>query len=332
MKSNVLNVTDLTVELRLAAADVPVVTGVSFEVQRGETLGLVGESGCGKTMTSLAVMGVLPRVARVAGGSIKVDGRELVGAGQRELEDVRGRRIGMVFQDAMRCLDPSFTVGQQLIEVARRHLGISRRAAADRAAAVLNLVGIKQPRSRLDDYPHQFSGGMAQRVMIALAIICEPVVLIADEPTTALDVTIQRQVLRLLHDLQQELGLAVLLITHDLGVVAQVCDRVAVMYAGQIVEQASSVELFDHARHPYTEALVNSIPRADRASRRLRTISGTVPPPMEWSPGCRFAPRCTWFVPDRCDEPGTSLIDVVDGHACRCVRAPELVLRGNHGQ
>jgi oligopeptide/dipeptide ABC transporter ATP-binding protein len=328
MGSGVLEVSDLTVELRLAGADVPVVTGVSFGVRAGETFGLVGESGCGKTMTSLAVMGVLPPVGRVAAGSITVEGTELVGASRRQLEDLRGRKIGMIFQDAMRCLDPSFTVGQQLVAVARRHLGLSRRAAVDRAAGVLSLVGIAQPRSRLDDYPHQFSGGMAQRVMIALAIICEPAVLLADEPTTALDVTIQRQVLQLLHDLQQELGLAVVLITHDLGVVAQVCDRVAVMYAGQIVEQAPAVELFDHPRHPYTRALLGSIPRPDRAER-LRAISGTVPHPTGWARGCRFAARCPWHEPGRCDRPGIELVDVGAAHACRCVRATELEPRGD---
>jgi len=306
-------------------AMVPVVDGVSLHVAAGETLGLAGESGCGKSMTVAAIAGLIPHPGRLTAGAVHVDGREISSLGDKQLEAVRGREIAMIFQDPMAALDPSMTIGRQLAEPLRHHLGLGRRAAAERAAELLALVGVDRPRSRLGDYPHQFSGGMAQRVVIARALTASPKVLLADEPTTALDVTVQGQVLDLLADLQQQFGMSIVFVTHDLGVVADLCDRVAVMYAGQIVETAPVDTLFAAPEHPYTRALLESMPTNAVPGERLATIDGRVPPPWEWPSGCRFASRCSYATVE-CDRPvtltgsshpGASQMSAV--HAVRCV-------------
>ncbi|HYS20115.1 MAG TPA: ABC transporter ATP-binding protein, partial [Gemmatimonadales bacterium] len=278
------------------------VDGVSFELYPGETLGLVGESGCGKTVTSLSILRLIPEPpGHIRPGSfIEFEGRNLLTLSPPELRVIRGNRIAMIFQEPMTSLNPVFTVGDQVAEAAIVHQRLSRRAARARALEMLRLVGIPDPEARLDDYPHQLSGGMRQRVMIAMALICHPQVLIADEPTTALDVTIQAQILELLERLQAELGMAVLLITHDLGIVAGSADRVVVMYAGQVVESASTPELFARPQHPYTEGLMASVPRLERpAMARLHTIPGSVPAATDWPSGCRFHPRCP-YAWDKC--------------------------------
>ncbi|WP_084516403.1 dipeptide/oligopeptide/nickel ABC transporter permease/ATP-binding protein [Microtetraspora niveoalba] len=307
--------------LTVAAGDTELVSDVSFDVRKGETFGLVGESGCGKSVTATAVMGLLPGAVRVTGGSVLLDGRDLVRLGERELQRIRGERIGMVFQDPVAALSPSHTVGHQLGEALMVHKGMTRKQAAARSAELLSLVGVPDARRRLADYPHQFSGGMAQRVVIAAALACEPELLIADEPTTALDVTIQAQVLDLLDDLKRQLSMSVLLITHDLGVVADVCDRVAVMYAGQVVEVGSTEDLLLSPRHPYSEALLAAMPHGAPVER-LATIPGRVPPAWDWPSGCRFHPRCPYAV-ERCGE---GRPEIADG--ARCVRAAELTLKG----
>ncbi len=269
------------------------VDGVSFALSRGETLALVGESGCGKSLTGLAILRLVPPPGRITPESrILLDGTDLGTLSESELRAVRGGRIGMVFQDPMTSLNPVFKVGDQIAETIRAHRKVSSKAARDRALELLQEVGIPDPRRRLDAYPHQLSGGMRQRVLIAIALAAEPEVLIADEPTTALDVTVQAQILELLDELRQRRGLAVLLITHDLGVVAGRADRVNVMYAGRIVESAPTEQLFAGPSHPYTKGLFDSVPRIDGPRVRLTPIPGTVPQPSAWPTGCRFRPRC----------------------------------------
>lgn len=324
----VLAVTDLSVDIRTRHTTLAVVDGVSFDLHRGEILGLVGESGSGKTMTSLAVMGVLPGASRIKpGASVKLHGDELVGRPQRYLESVRGREIAMVFQDAIRSLNPSFTIGDQIAETARAHLGLSRSAAWQRAVEMLDRVGIREPQRRAGQYPFEFSGGMAQRAMIAMALVCSPKVLIADEPTTALDVTVQSQILALLQDVQREMGLGILLVTHDLGVVAEMCNRVAVMYGGQIVEASDVGSVFAAPMHPYTEGLLLSVPRRGDRNAPFESIPGSVPSPANWPVGCRFHTRCPYVVADVCDVEGASS-GPVGAHASRCMRVEELELRG----
>jgi peptide/nickel transport system ATP-binding protein len=308
------------------------VDGVSFDVQPGETLGIVGESGCGKTVTSLSILRLIPEPpGHIRPGSfIEFEGRNLLTLEPRELRAIRGNQIAMVFQEPMTSLNPVFTVGDQIAEAAIVHQHLGRGPARRRAIEMLKLVGIPDPEERVDDYPHQMSGGMRQRVMIAMALVCHPKLLIADEPTTALDVTIQAQILELLERLQSELGMAVMLITHDFGVVAGSADRVVVMYAGQVVEQAPTAELFAHPLHPYTEGLLASVPRLDtpgstgRTRERLRAIPGQVPPATAWPPGCRFHPRCQ-YAWDRCraEEPplldaGSSPAGEPGTHGVRC--------------
>ncbi|MGH8766168.1 MAG: dipeptide/oligopeptide/nickel ABC transporter permease/ATP-binding protein, partial [Burkholderiales bacterium] len=295
---------------------------VSFHLRRGETLGLVGESGCGKSMTATAIMGLLPVGVRVASGSIRLGGTELVGLPESGLRRVRGKRAGMVFQEPVAALSPVHTVGRQLVDAVRAHAGLSERQARGRAAELLALVGVPDPRRRLDDYPHQFSGGMAQRVVIAGALACEPELLIADEPTTALDVTIQAQVLDLLMELRQRLSMSMLLITHDLGVVADACDRVAVMYAGEIVETGTVEATFDRPRHPYTAALLAAMPRGEGSATALATIPGRVPAAWDWPAGCRFHPRCAH------SQPECSVAAIASADGVRCRRAHELHLEG----
>ena len=294
------------------------VDGVSFELHAGETLGIVGESGCGKTVTSLSILRLIPEPpGHIRPGSvIEFEGRNLLALAPPELRAIRGNQIAMVFQEPMTSLNPVFTIGDQVGEAAIIHQGLSRKAARARAIEMLTLVGIPDPAQRVDDYPHQLSGGMRQRVMIAMALVCHPKVLIADEPTTALDVTIQAQILELLERLQAELGMAVLLITHDLGVVAGQADRVVVMYAGQVVETAPTTALFDQPLHPYTEGLMAAVPRIDAPKSRLQAIPGQVPAATAWPSGCRFHPRCphAWT---KCKIEEPPLLGTGD-HTARC--------------
>src|SRR5580700_3488536 len=323
-----LSVTGLNVEFVTEGVWNPVVEDVSFRVNRGETLGLVGESGCGKTVSSLAVMGLIPPAnGRVASGSILFDGRDLVALGAEERRRVRGDEIGMIFQEPMTSLNPAFTVGTQIAMAVRAHREVSKAQAQARAVEMLDRVGIPGAAQRVDDYPHLFSGGMRQRAMIAMALACDPKLLIADEPTTALDVTVQAQILELLRSLRDETGMAILFVTHDLGVVADICDRVAVMYAGQIVEQTAVEGLFDHPRHPYTEGLLAAMPQAATPGERLVVIRGQVPRPGEFPVGCRFSPRCPYTV-SACDAGPVGLVPVAGGGSTRCLRHDELVLKG----
>ncbi len=312
-----LRVSHLTVRLQGPQGEAELLSDVSLHLRRGEVLGLVGESGCGKSITAAAVIGLLPPAARVAAGSVRLGHTELVGMKESLARQVRGRRIGMVFQDAAAALSPVHTVGRQLVDAVRAHSALDAKQARARAVALLEMVGVPDAERRLDDYPHQFSGGMAQRVVIAGALACEPELLIADEPTTALDVTIQAQVLDLLMDLRQRLGMSILLITHDLGVVADACDRVAVMYAGQMVETGPVREVLAHPRHPYTAALLAAMPRSG-AGTALATIPGRVPPAWAWPAGCRFHPRCPHAV-EACAAAPVALAGGV-----RCIRVEAL--------
>lgn len=296
------------------------VDDVSLSVERGTTLGLVGESGCGKSVTALSVTGLLPPSAAVVGGRVRFDGRELTGLGERELENLRGREIGMVFQDPMSSLNPTLTIGGQITETLHRHLDLSGQAARRRASELLEQVRLPSAAQLLDDYPHRLSGGMRQRVMIALAIACRPKLLIADEPSTALDVRTQALILDLLDEVRREHRMAMLLITHDMGVVAEAADEVAVMYAGQIVERAETVELFDHPEHPYTEALLSALPQLEGQglrNRRLPTIPGRPPDLANPPPACRFGPRCRYAGADACTAEDPPLREIRPGHLVR---------------
>src|SRR5499427_2510910 len=297
------------------------VDGVDLAVARGATLGVVGESGCGKSVTVLAVMGLLPKQVCDVSGAIRFDGIDLLRIADRGLRDLRGDRLAMIFQEPMTSLNPSYTIGEQIIEAIVRHRGASRSEARARAIEMLRRVRIPSPEERIDDYPHKLSGGMRQRAMIAIALACDPELLIADEPTTALDVTIQAQILALMRDLKASTGVAIILITHDLGVVAEICDHVAVMYAGEIVEYAPVDALFAMPQHPYTIGLLGSIPRLDAKTEELAAIEGMVPSLAELPTGCRFAPRCP-FVRERCREAPPPLAVVGPGHRSRCIRAP----------
>jgi oligopeptide/dipeptide ABC transporter ATP-binding protein len=298
------------------------VDGVSFEVQAGKTLAIVGESGCGKSVTSLSIMGLVPPAAgSIRGGSITFEGQELVGAPEEVLQNLRGNGMAMVFQEPMTSLNPAYTVGDQIMEALLRHRPMDRAQARARALEMLDQVRIPAPEQRLHEYPHQLSGGMRQRVMIAMALVCQPRLLIADEPTTALDVTIQAQILALMAQLQHDMGTAIVLITHDLGVVAEVADEVVVMYAGQVVERAPVQALFDAPQHPYTVGLLGAIPRLDLAQHRLASIEGQVPSPLQRPAGCAFAPRCP-FAQAQCHSQTPQLQTVGDGHTSACWRAP----------
>jgi peptide/nickel transport system ATP-binding protein len=299
------------------------VDGVSFELYPGETLGIVGESGCGKTVTSLSILRLIPEPpGHIRPGSvIEFEGRNLLTLSPPELRAIRGNQIAMVFQEPMTSLNPSFTVGDQIGETLVRHRGLSAKGARDAAIDMLERVRMPSPRMRVDEYPHKLSGGMRQRVMIAMALACAPALLIADEPTTALDVTIQAQILDLLARLRQETGAAIILITHDLGVVAETCDDVAVMYAGEIVEQAPAARLFAAPQHPYTVGLLGSIPHIAARRERLATISGSVPSLASTFAGCRFSSRCP-FADARCRSQAPTLADVGAEHLSRCWKAP----------
>jgi peptide/nickel transport system ATP-binding protein len=301
----VLEIQDLSTHIRLTSSVVQAVGNVDLSVEAGETLGIVGESGCGKSMTGLSIIGLLPPGGSIVGGSIKLDGRELVGLKDDELRQIRGNEVAMIFQDPLTSLDPTKTIGYQVAEPVRLHRNASKAEALDRAVEVLNLVGLPRPKERLGDYPHQLSGGLRQRVMIAMALANQPRLLIADEPTTALDVTIQAQILALLKDLKDRLGMAMLLITHDMGVIAGHADRVNVMYAGRVVETAEANQLFTEMHHPYTQALLASIPQLDQdAGQALHAIPGLPPDLAHLPQGCRFAARCS-RASDKCraEEP-----------------------------
>jgi oligopeptide/dipeptide ABC transporter ATP-binding protein len=314
-----LRVEDLRAQFVTRRGVIHAVDGVSFCVEPGRTLGLVGESGCGKSVTALSLLGLVPPPGRVTGRAL-FGGQDLIGLAERQLEDTRGRQIGMIFQDPMTSLNPTVPIGKQIAETLRRHLPLSRADARRRTIELLEEVHIASARERYADYPHQFSGGMRQRVMIAIAIACKPRLLIADEPTTALDVTVQAQILDLLDELRREHNMAIILITHDLGVVAETADDVAVMYAGQIVEQAETTELFAHPEHPYTEALRDALPQLEGEGireRRLAAIPGRPPDLLEPPPICRFAPRCPWTGTDRCDREEPRLRQIRPGHLVR---------------
>jgi peptide/nickel transport system ATP-binding protein len=299
------------------------VDGVSFSVGTGETIGLVGESGCGKSVTALSVLRLVRPPGRIEPGSrILFEGRDLVTLDERQLRAVRGARIAMIFQEPMTALNPVFTVGEQIAEVVRIHSKTSRREAWQRAVEMLQIVGIPAPAERAREYPHQLSGGMRQRVVIAMALVMNPALVIADEPTTALDVTIQAQILELLQQLQRRFGMSILLITHDLGVVAETVSRVLVMYGGEIVEAAAVKTLFAEAHHPYTEGLLAAMPRLGESRDRLRTIPGTVPPPTRWPNGCRFHDRCP-YAWERCTREHPPLYQIGAGHVSRCHLAEE---------
>lgn len=324
-----LEVRDLQTTFDLGKTlSVRAVDGVSFDVRAGETLAIVGESGSGKSVTSLSIMGLLPKdIGRISAGSIKLRGREITTLSETKMRDIRGKEIGMIFQEPMTSLNPVHTIGQQIAEMVIRHENLSHSKARARAIEMLDLVGIPEPARRVDNYPHEMSGGMRQRAMIAMALACEPRILIADEPTTALDVTIQAQMLELMADLQKKLGMAIVFITHDLGVVAEVADRVVVMYAAQVVETASVEDIFRNPRMPYTAGLMNSIPRLGSSvnKTRLEAIPGTVPALTSLPQGCRFHPRCA-FATDQCKTAAPKLEAASDGHLIRCFRWRELTL------
>ena len=313
-----LQIEDLRTQIQLKNGVVHAVDGVSLHVDEGETLGIVGESGCGKTMTALSIMDLLPNGGHIAGGSIKLGGREITGLTPEEMRKIRGDEIGMIFQDPLSSLNPTHTVGKQIAEVVLLHREVSKQDAMDRAVEVLDLVGMPRARERVDEYPHQFSGGMRQRVMIAMALANDPKLLIADEPTTALDVTIQKQILELIDNLRHRLGMAVIMVTHDLGVIAGRADRVAVMYAGKVVETTDTAALYANPRHPYTEALFHALPEKSAETReRLYSIPGAPPDLVNPPAGCRFAPRCR-YATDRCRTEPPVLAGETSAHVYRC--------------
>ena len=312
-----LSVKNLSTEFPVKKGIVRAVEDVSFDVDQGEILAIVGESGSGKSVTSLSIMGLLAEPGHVAGGSLEFEGKDLATLSEKQYRELRGNDMAMIFQEPMTSLNPVYRVGNQIVEAIRTHEKVSKAEAKDRAVDLLRKVGIPSPEARINDYPHQMSGGMRQRVMIAMALACNPKLLIADEPTTALDVTIQAQILDLLRRLRDDTGMAVLLITHDLGVVSETADRVVVMYCGQVVEEAEVRTLFDHPMHPYTLGLLKSIPRLeDDDSKRLYMIKGMVPNPLEMPPGCHFSDLCDSCM-DICRTKVPELVDV-DGHKVRC--------------
>lgn len=330
MSEKILEVKNLETSFRIEEGTIVAVDDVSFDVYKGKTLGIVGESGCGKSVTSLSIMRLIPDPpGKITGGEILYKGKSLLHYSPAEMRKIRGNEISMIFQEPMTSLNPVFTIGNQLIESISLHQKLSKKDCRLKAIEMLKLVGISSPESRIDDYPHQLSGGMRQRVMIAMALSCNPHVLIADEPTTALDVTIQAQILELLRELQDRVGMAMILITHDLGVVAEVCDDVLVMYAGRVVEQGTVEEIFKNPKHPYTQGLLNSIPTLAKdqtgkvKKKRLETIPGIVPSLLDLPKGCRFQDRCRYVVDGcRSEEPKLRVIDDKPHlpHAIRCIR------------
>ena len=323
MTNPLLSVRDLRTTFRTGAGVARAVDGVSFEVGLGETLGIVGESGCGKSVTGLSILRLIQPPGRIEEGSrVELEGRDLLTLDEESMRRIRGNRVAMIFQEPMTALNPVFTVGEQIAEVVRVHERAGRKAAWARAVAMLEMVGIPAPAERATEYPHQLSGGMRQRVMIAMALVLGPALVIADEPTTALDVTIQAQILELLADLQRRLGTSIVMITHDLGVIAETASRVVVMYAGEVVEEARVETLFAEAHHPYTEGLLRAMPRVGQERERLATIPGTVPPPTAWPSGCRFHDRCP-YAWERCVAEHPPLYQIGGGHVSRCHLAEE---------
>ncbi len=318
---SLLEVRGLTTAFRIASGEINAVEDVSFSLEEGEILGIVGESGSGKSVTALTLMGLLPRPpARIAAGEVLFQGRDLTKLPEREMQQVRGPGISMIFQEPMTSLNPVFTIGDQITEAIRAHERLSPKALVARAVGMLEKVGIPSAAQRMGDYPHQMSGGQRQRVMIAMALACRPKLLIADEPTTALDVTIQAQILDLLMDLRDEFGMAIIIITHNMGVVAETADRVIVMYAGRVVEEARVESVFDAPRHPYTRGLLSCIPSLEGTARRLTAIPGTLPDPRRRPPGCRYAPRCGLAVA-ACNDGIPPLLPLGPAQRAACIRA-----------
>ena len=314
---SLLSVKDLHTSFFTDAGEVRAVNGMSFDLDRGRTLGIVGESGSGKSVTAYSILQILADTGRIVSGSIQLDGQELVNAGEKVMHDIRGNRISIIFQDPMTSLNPVYTVGNQLMEAIMLHTDRNKQEAWDRALEMLRMVNVNSPERRMKQYPHEFSGGMRQRVMIAMALACEPDILIADEPTTALDVTIQAQILELMQSLQKELGMAIIMITHDLGVVAQMCDEVIVMYAGGICEKGSVDDIFYRPKHEYTKGLLHSIPTAANSGQKLEPIAGTPIDLLNMPKGCPFAPRCKGAMRMCLREPAP-LITVENGHDAAC--------------
>ncbi len=316
MGLNILEVKDLKIGIQQNKKDISIVNGVSFQLEKGKTLGIVGESGCGKSMTSLSLMGLLPSGVEWQNGEIYIDQKQIPKKLKKEWRKIRGKKISMIFQEPMSSLNPVYKVGSQIIEMIHSHEKISKKEAHERAVDMLRLVGIPRPDKVVNEYPHQLSGGMRQRVMIAMALACGPEILIADEPTTALDVTIQAQILELMKDIQEKLDMSIILITHDLGVVAEICEKVIVMYAGEIVEEANVLDLFDHPLHPYTKGLLNSLPDIETEQEYLPSIEGVVPSPADMPAGCRFFDRCE-FASEKCKQK-PELFTTSIGSTVRC--------------
>ena len=317
-----LNVKDLTVYYTIGKVDTKAVNGVSFSLEKGETLGLVGETGAGKTTIARSILSILPKPpARVIGGTIEYDGKELLSADEHEMLKIRGNKISMIFQDPMTALNPIMRVGEQISEVVSLHNNCSAAEAKKRACEMLEMVGI--PAERYGEYPHQFSGGMKQRVVIAMALACSPELLLADEPTTALDVTIQAQVLDMINDLKKKYNTAMILITHDLGVVAQTCDKVCVVYAGEIIESGTKADIFHHPTHPYTNGLFGALPELDSEEEWLHPIEGLPPDPTRLPQGCKFSPRCP-YATDACKKGEIPDQELTPGHFCKCIRINEI--------
>ncbi|WP_045519022.1 ABC transporter ATP-binding protein [Neobacillus niacini] len=318
MNNKLLEISNLKTYFFSDDLQVPAVNGVDLYINEGETLGVVGESGCGKSVTSLSIMRLLAHTpGKVVDGSIRFKGKDLLSLSESEMREVRGNEIAMIFQEPMTSLNPVYRIGDQISEAVKLHLKYDKKKAREHVIKMLKLVGIPRAEEIIDEFPYQLSGGMRQRIMIAMAMSCNPTLLIADEPTTALDVTIQAQILELMKKLKEEKGTAIMLITHDLGVVAEMCDRVVVMYAGKVVEEADVFEIFENPKHPYTKGLLNSIPKLGQKSNRLDSIPGTVPTPTKMPKGCKFAPRCSQAM-DICRELDPDLVKIAEGHRCRC--------------
>lgn len=320
---SLLRIEDLTIHFPTEEGDVRAVNGVSLSVEAGQTLGLVGETGAGKTTTALGILRLVPEPGQVESGSIIYKDRDIMTMSEKEVQDIRGNEISMIFQDPMTALNPVMTVGDQVAEVILRHQNCTKVEAQQRMIDILGKVGIGPDRA--SDYPHQFSGGMKQRVVIAIALACNPKLLLADEPTTALDVTIQAQVMRMINDLKREFNTSMILITHDLGIVAESCDQVAIMYAGEIVEYGSLEDIFDHTAHPYTKGLFNSIPSLDKDTERLQPIQGLMPDPANLPEGCKFHPRCPYAV-EACAQQHPGMTELTPRHLCRCLRCGDPIL------
>lgn len=312
-----LEVKDLRTSFFTPAGEVKAVNGISFNLEKGKVLGIVGESGSGKSVTAYSILQINAPTGKIVGGSIKFDGQELVNSGEKTMRNIRGNRISIIFQDPMTSLNPTYTIGEQLMEAIKLHTDRNKKQARERAVELISLVGINEPERRMKQYPFELSGGMRQRIMIAMALACEPDILIADEPTTALDVTIQAQILDLMKELQEKLGMAIIMITHDLGVVAQLCDEVIVMYAGSICEQGTADEIFYNPKHEYTKGLMRSIPTAETAGTRLKPIEGTPIDLLNMPAGCPFAPRCDnamkICISQRCER-----MEINENHAAAC--------------